>query len=72
LAFALIKKLLENIPEAAPYGEWYKIGNATTGQEKVIREFARRQGFKNLRGFNKWMEKKGWDYYDVIKVSCRD
>jgi hypothetical protein len=49
-----------------------KIGYATTSQEQAIREFARQQGFENLRGFNKWMEKKDWDYYDVLRVSCRD
>lgn len=69
---ALIKKLLAHIPTAPKAGEWYKIGYATKGQEEVLREFARQQGFKNLRGFNKYMESKDWDYYDVIKVSCRD
>jgi hypothetical protein len=69
---ALIKKLLSHIPSAQAYGTWFKIGYATKGQEDIIREFASQQGFKNLRGFNKYMESKDWDYYDVIKVSCRD
>lgn len=69
---ALIKKLVSEIPTAQKAGTWYKIGFATKGQEDVIREFARQQGFKDLRGFNKFMESKDWDYYDVLKVSCRD
>lgn len=69
---AFIKRLIKAIPVAQEYGKWYKIGFATGGQEEVIRDFARQQGFKNLRGFNRWMESKDWDYYDVIKVSCRD
>jgi hypothetical protein len=69
---AFIKDLIKSIVTAPKAGDWYKIGFATQGQEEVIREFARQQGFKNLRGFNKYMESKDWDYYDVIKVSCRD
>jgi hypothetical protein len=69
---ALIERLLKNIPTAPKASTWYKIGYATTGQEEALREFAREQGFKNLRGFNKFMESLNWDYYDVLKVSCRD
>jgi hypothetical protein len=72
LAFLLIKNIIKGIVEAQPRGEWYKIGYATGKQEEIIREFAKTQGFENLRGFWKWVESKGWDYYDVIKVSCRE
>jgi len=68
----LIEKIIKGIPQAQEYGTWYKIGFATKGQEDIIRKFASQQGFKNLRGFNKYMESKDWDYYDVIKVSCRE
>ena len=62
----------ENEGWVAPEKPWFKIGATTTAQEENIREYARGQGFKNLRGFWKWMESRDWDYYDIIKIRYED
>lgn len=72
MALPLIRDIIKGIVESQRRHEWFKIEFATPKQEEVIRRFAAEQGFKNLRGFNKYMESRDWDYYDVIKVSCRD
>lgn len=63
------KELIEWLPPEKP---WYQIGRASGAQTEVIREFAREMGYKDLRGFWKMMSSMNWDYYDVIKLSCRE
>jgi hypothetical protein len=69
---ALIKKIIRGVIPLKPSGPWMRIAYATLAQEAVLRLFAVNVGFKNLRGFNKYMESMDWDYYDVIKLKYTD
>lgn len=51
---------------------WISIEDVTEKQEEVIREMAEEMGFENLAGLAGYMSSHGWDYYDVIKASCRE
>lgn len=48
---------------------WFKIGEASQMQEYAIRAFAALYGYETLRGWWSHMQKEGWDYYDVIRMS---
>ena len=52
-----------------PERPWFKIGYASMAQEAQLRMYAAECGYKDLRGFWKFMESKDWDYYDIIKMS---
>jgi len=62
---------VEEIPTEVerPERPWFHIGEATTKQEEVIRQYARGEGFETLRGYWKHMESEGWDYYDILKMA---
>lgn len=53
---------------------WHKIPlrleavDFTTSQEQTVREYARSQGYKDLRGFHMHMRSEELNYYDVIRV----
>lgn len=61
---------LEDIPKGwqPPERPWFSIRTATDKQEEVIREFAREEGFEDLRGYWSHMQSEDWDYYDVIRM----
>ena len=48
---------------------WFKIGFASEKQEAAIRAYAALEKFETLRGYWAHMQKEGWDYYDVIRMS---
>lgn len=55
---------------------WFRIteppsGTVSRAQEEVIREFAREEGFEDLRGWASRMRMMGWDYYDVLRMFYR-
>ena len=49
--------------------EPYSLKESSKEQQEALRGLAGQYGFKNLRGFNKWMEKVELDYYDLIKIA---
>ena len=64
----------ETFNRRAPQGEYggmepFKLRGMSSKQEQALRSLAREYGFKNMRGFNKYMEGAHVDYYDLIKVA---
>jgi hypothetical protein len=51
---------------------WISIEELTEKQEEIVREMATELGFENLAGLAGYLESHDWDYYDVIKLSCRE
>lgn len=47
----------------------YSLKGTTERQEQALRTLAEQVGFKNMRGFNKWMEAADVTYYDLIKIA---
>lgn len=47
----------------------YKLQGMTAKQEDALRTLAQQVGFKDMRGFNSWMEAADLTYYDLIKVA---
>lgn len=45
----------------------FRLKGATEKQVDTIREFAEKQGFKDLRGFATWMKSLEITYYDVLR-----
>jgi hypothetical protein len=51
---------------------WISIVNVTEKQEDVIRDMAKEMGFENLAGLAGYLSSHDWNYYDVIRLSCRE
>lgn len=47
----------------------FTIRGMSDAQELAIREYARTQDFKDLRGFHMYMKSEELDYYDIIKIA---
>jgi len=47
----------------------FSLKGTTTSQEQALRDLAKEVGFKDMRGFNKWMQAANITYYDLIKVA---
>jgi len=58
-----IGSLISDMPAR---GDWFRLGNITLTQEETIRAYARREGFKTLRGWASHMRSTDWDYYKVL------
>lgn len=59
--------------EDAEEGQWIRIyepieGDITSGQEEAIRQYARGEGYEDLRGFHWHLRREGWDYYDILRI----
>jgi hypothetical protein len=44
----------------------------TDKQAEAVREFATEEGYESLAGYSAYLRSVGWDYYDVLKMSCRE
>jgi hypothetical protein len=51
---------------------WVSIEDLTEKQEDVVRAMAEEMGFENLAGLAGYLSSHDYDYYDVIKASCRE
>lgn len=51
---------------------WVSLEELTERQEEYIRNIAEEMGFDNLAGFAGYMASHEYDYYDVIRATCRE
>jgi len=51
---------------------WVSIDVLTDKQGEIVREMATELGFENLAGMAGFLNAHDWNYYDVIKLSCRE
>ena len=51
---------------------WTSIEMLTEKQETYIRNIAEEMGFADLAGFSGYMASHEYDYYDVIRATCRE
>lgn len=54
--------------------KWLRIreppeGVLTGRQEQAIRQYAREEGYADLRGYHMHLRSMGWDYYDVLRIT---
>lgn len=60
---------LEAAGEPTPNMEPFKLGKATQKQQDAIRGLAEMLGYKDLRGFWRYLENAEMTYYDLIKIA---
>jgi hypothetical protein len=51
---------------------WISLDELTERQEEYVRNLASEMGFENLQGFAGYMATHQYDYYDVIRSTCRE
>jgi hypothetical protein len=53
-------------------GGWTDIYDLTEKQEAYIRDLSEEMGFENVAGMAGYLSSHEWNYYDIIKASCRE
>lgn len=62
----------DNEGEDIEGGTWVSVEVLTEKQEEIVRAMAQEMGFENLAGLAGYLSSHDWNYYDVIKLSCRE
>ena len=51
---------------------WVSLERLTEKQEQYVRNLSEEMGFETMAGFAGYMSSHQYDYYDVIRATCRE
>jgi len=51
---------------------WVSLEELTEKQEEYVRNLSEEMGFETIAGFAGYMSSHQYDYYDVIRATCRE